>query len=70
MAKSKGSKRSKSHSHKKISHLHKIYKTKRRTRDHDQIHEDLKRETAVKLLNQETDYDVAGNAQNYCITCA
>jgi bud site selection protein 20 len=61
---------SKSHNHKKISHLHKIYKTKRRTRDHDQIHEDLKIDTAIKLINQNVDHDEAGSAQYYCIHCA
>lgn len=61
---------SKSHNHKKISHLHKVYKTKRRTRDHDQIHEDLKLDTAMKLINQNVDHDEAGSAQHYCIHCS
>ena len=50
--------------------MHKIYKTKRRTRDHDQIHEDLKIDTAIKLINQNVDHDEAGSAQYYCIHCA
>jgi len=53
------SKTSKSHGHKKISHLHKIYKTKRKTKDHDQIHEDLKLGTAMTLINQAVDHDEA-----------
>lgn len=63
-------KKSKSHGHKKISHLHKIYKTKRKTKDHDQIHEDLKLKNALKLLNQQVDHDLPGDGQNYCIHCA
>ena len=65
-----GNKISKSHSHKKTSHLHRIYKTKRKTRDHDQIHDDLKLETAIQLINQEVDHDLTGAAQHYCIHCA
>lgn len=48
----------------------KIFKTKRRTKDLDQIHSDLKPETASKLLHQEVDYDVSGCAQHYCLHCA
>jgi bud site selection protein 20 len=68
--KKKSQKHSKSHQHKKISHLHKIYKTKRKTKDHDQIHQDLKYQTAMNLLNQQVDHDIPGAAQNYCIHCA
>lgn len=68
--KAKSQKKSKSHSHKKISHLHKIYKTKRKTKDHDQIHKDLKLKNAFELINQQIDHDVPGAAQNYCIHCA
>ncbi|CAL8290253.1 zinc finger protein 593 [Gadus morhua] len=46
------------------------WKTKRRTKDLDQIHSDLKPEVATKLLHQEVDFDVTGCAQHYCITCA
>ncbi|CAF0790680.1 unnamed protein product [Brachionus calyciflorus] len=71
MAKKKScNRKSKSHSHKKISHLHKIYKTKRKTKDHDQIHVDLKIKNAYELLNQSVDNDVPGAAQNYCVHCA
>lgn len=70
MAKTKRGNKSKNHSHKHISHLHKKYKTKRRTRDLDQIHEDLKVDNIKKLILQPVDYDVTGNAQNYCVTCA
>ncbi|KAG7247179.1 hypothetical protein CRUP_006287, partial [Coryphaenoides rupestris] len=40
--------------HKNIS---KKWKTKRRTKDLDEIHSDMKPETAAKLLHQEVDYD-------------
>lgn len=68
--KKKSQKHSKNHHHKKISHLHKIYKTKRKTKDHDQIHVDLKLQTAMNLLNQPVDHDIPGCAQNYCVHCA
>lgn len=68
--KAKAQKKTKQHRHKKISHLHKIYKTKRKTKDHDQIHEDLKLKNAVKLLNQQEDIDLTGSAQHYCVHCA
>ncbi|CAD5219682.1 unnamed protein product [Bursaphelenchus okinawaensis] len=42
---------------------------KRKSKDLDQIHEDLKPEKAIKLMNQEVDFDVAGDAQHYCIEC-
>ncbi|KAK7904870.1 hypothetical protein WMY93_017477 [Mugilogobius chulae] len=34
------------------------------------IHADMKPEAAAKLLNQEVDYDITGNAQHYCLHCA
>jgi bud site selection protein 20 len=46
------------------------YRTKRKTKDIDQIHEDLKPENAAKLLNQPADFDLPGNAQFYCLECA
>ena len=68
--KSKSQKKTKQHNHKKCSHLHKIYKTKRKTKDHDQIHKDLQLKNAAKLLNQEEDIELAGSGQHYCIHCA
>lgn len=56
--------------HKGDKQLTAKYKTKRRTKDHDQIHFDLKPEQAKRLLNQPVDYDQTGNAQFYCIYCA
>lgn len=52
------------------TNLKKKYKTKRRAKDLDEIDEDLKPENAVKLLDQEIDFDKPGNAQFYCIHCA
>ena len=46
------------------------YRTKRKTKDIDEIHEDLKPQKRQKLLNQELDLDKPGQAQHYCITCA
>ncbi|TRY94071.1 hypothetical protein DNTS_027308 [Danionella cerebrum] len=48
----------------------KKWKTKRRTKDLDQIHVDMIPANSVKLLKQEIDYDITGNAQNYCLHCA
>lgn len=45
-------------------------KIKRRVKDLDEIHEDMKSENAEKLLNQPVDVDVPGNAQFYCLHCA
>lgn len=45
-------------------------KTKRRRRDLDEIHADLKPENAARLLRQEIDPDLPGCAQFYCLHCA
>lgn len=50
--------------------MHNKFKTKRKTKDVDEIEEDMKPENANKLLHQEIDYDATGNAQFYCIHCA
>lgn len=52
------------------THLSKKYKTKRRTKDLDEIDNDLKPENAEKLLNQEVDFDLPGEGQHYCLHCA
>ena len=46
------------------------YRTRRRTKDHDQIHVDMQPENARLLLNQPANFDVAGNAEFYCLHCA
>ncbi|KAH6925049.1 hypothetical protein HPB50_027407 [Hyalomma asiaticum] len=51
--------------HKGYTASHKKDKTKRRAKDLDQIHVDMQPENAEKLLNQEVDYDMPGDAQRY-----
>ncbi|KAJ1961828.1 hypothetical protein GGI12_003026 [Dipsacomyces acuminosporus] len=46
------------------------YKTKRRTKDLDQIQEDLRPENKEKLLSMPEDEDLPGLGQHYCIECA
>ncbi len=46
------------------------YKTKNRTKDVDEINEDMKPQNSSKLLNQKIDHDMPGNAQFYCLHCA
>ncbi|KAM3934881.1 zinc finger protein 593 [Leptodactylus fuscus] len=58
------------HKSDKKKNISKLWKTKRRVKDIDQIHEDLRSENAHRLLNQEIDYSLPGNAQHYCIHCA
>merc|ERR1711976_194 len=52
------------------THLKKKWRTKRRTRDLDQIDSDLTPENAEKLLSQPVDLDKSGNGQFYCVHCA
>merc|ERR1712244_123673 len=51
-------------------HLKKGWRTKRRTKDLDQIDTDLQPDNAQKLLKQEVDYDKPGLAQFYCVHCS
>ena len=44
--------------------------TKNRTRDLDQIVEDLQPEKAEKLANQPFDLELPGQGQHYCIECS
>lgn len=53
-----------------MKNIAKSWKTKRRVKDLDQIHEDMLPGNAGRLLKQEIDYDVPGNAQHYCLHCA
>ena len=46
------------------------YRLKRKTKDLDEVHADMKPEQSTKLLHQEVDYDVPGSAQHYCLHCA
>ncbi|EDO34998.1 predicted protein, partial [Nematostella vectensis] len=56
--------------HSNDKHLKKKYRTRKRTKDLDQIHEDLKPVKAAKLLSQEVDTDLPGCGQFYCLQCA
>ncbi|KAM4046211.1 zinc finger protein 593 isoform 1-T2 [Anomaloglossus baeobatrachus] len=58
------------HKSDKKKNISKLWKTKRRVKDIDQIHEDLRPENVPRLLKQEIDYSLPGNAQHYCIHCA
>nr|CAI5818100.1 unnamed protein product [Callosobruchus analis] len=50
--------------------LNRKHKTKRKTRDLDEVDQDLQPDKANKLLNQEVDFDKPGVAQHYCLHCA
>ena len=56
--------------HKGDRPLKEKYRTKRKTKDLDEIFEDLQPGNAEKLLKQEVDYDKVGNGQFYCLYCA
>ncbi|OAD55990.1 hypothetical protein WN48_04023, partial [Eufriesea mexicana] len=56
--------------HRGDTHLKKSWRTKRRTKDLDQIDEDLNEKNVKDLLNQEVDLDKPGAGQFYCIHCA
>ncbi|KAG5856117.1 hypothetical protein ANANG_G00004620 [Anguilla anguilla] len=64
------SKQTGNHKSDKKKNIAKTWKTKRRTKDLDQIHCDMKPTNATKLLKQEVDYDITGSAQHYCLHCA
>ncbi|CAG5130982.1 unnamed protein product [Candidula unifasciata] len=54
--------------HKGDKPLKEKYRTKRRTRDLDLIHDDMK--VPSSLLKQQVDLDKPGAAQFYCLHCA
>lgn len=58
------------HNNGKKKNIAKTWKTKRRTKDLDQIHADMIPTNAAKLLKQDVDYDVTGCGQHYCLHCA
>lgn len=55
--------------HRGDTHLRKGWRLRRRTKDLDQIDEDLQ-SRANQLLNEAVDIDRAGFAQHYCIHCS
>ncbi|XP_038049109.1 zinc finger protein 593-like [Patiria miniata] len=56
--------------HRGYTHIQKKYRTRRKTKDLDEIHEDMKPESSEKMLNQEIDHDKPGSGQHYCLHCA
>ena len=54
----------------KNKQFQKIRKTKRRTKDIDEIVNDLKPENIIKIQNQKLDEDLPGLGQFYCVFCA
>ncbi|EDV18592.1 uncharacterized protein TRIADDRAFT_34957 [Trichoplax adhaerens] len=56
--------------HKNIKDIKKKARTRHKTKDIDQIHQDLRNENARKLLQQSPDMDLPGLAQFYCLECA
>ncbi|XP_063405506.1 zinc finger protein 593-like [Mytilus trossulus] len=56
--------------HKGDKPLKEKYRTKRKTKDLDQIHEDMLPKNSTKLLEQEVNLDKPGGAQFYCLHCA
>ncbi|XP_064618008.1 zinc finger protein 593-like [Liolophura sinensis] len=56
--------------HKGDKPLKEKYRTKRKTKDLDQIHVDMRPENSERLLNQDVDLDKAGAGQFYCLHCA
>jgi len=64
------SKQTGNHKNGRKKNIAKTWKTKRKTKDLDEIHADMKPDAAAKLLKQAVDFDVTGLAQNYCLHCA
>ncbi len=62
--------RSKNKSHSGVDKRGKVLKTKRKTKDLDEVQTNMAAETARELLNQPIDYDVPGAGQHYCLYCA
>lgn len=54
--------------HKNIKDIKKKYRTRRRMKDIDQIHEEMQPKKTGKL--QAEDSDLPGSGQHYCIHCA
>lgn len=55
--------------HKNIKDLKKKFLTKRRTKDIDQVHDDMVPVKADALLHQTIDSDKPGDGQHYCLYC-
>ncbi|KAI8901291.1 hypothetical protein BC833DRAFT_548248 [Globomyces pollinis-pini] len=57
-------------SHHGIRDIKRGLKTKARTRDLDNIFEDMKPENKIKLQNQAVDPELPGFGQHYCVECS
>ncbi|PWA01439.1 hypothetical protein BB558_002462 [Smittium angustum] len=55
--------------HKGIKDVSKKYRSKRKTKDLDQIQQDLVEENKLKIENAEPDADLPGMGKFYCIEC-
>eukprot|EP00047_Mylnosiga_fluctuans_P011268 m.20339 g.20339 ORF g.20339 m.20339 type:complete len:142 (+) comp3523_c0_seq1:1752-2177(+) len=55
--------------HKNIKDIKKKYRTRRKTKDLDQIHEDLKPENVEAVVKAPIDGDLPGFGQFYCVHC-
>ncbi|KAG4093848.1 hypothetical protein H8356DRAFT_1695878 [Neocallimastix lanati (nom. inval.)] len=60
----------KKRNHHSIRDISRAARTRARTKDLDQIHEDLKPENVEKIKNALPDPDLPGMGKNYCIPCA
>jgi bud site selection protein 20 len=55
--------------HKNIRDNKRKFRTRARTKDLDQIHDDLNPEKYNQLKSQEINPDLPGMGQNYCVEC-
>lgn len=60
----------KKRTHKNIKDFKKKFRTRRKTKDIDQIHDDTKPEKIDLYLHQKIDPDLPGEGQHYCLYCA
>ena len=65
-----GQPQAKRKNHKGNKMLSERFRLKNKTKDIDEIHDDMVAKKAVQLLKQDIDLDIPGNAQFYCLHCA
>ena len=58
----------KKRTHKNVKDLKKKFRTKRKTKDIDEVHEDIEKKSD-SLLHQKIDPDLPGQGQFYCLSC-
>jgi len=59
----------KKRTHKSIKDFKKKFRTRKRTKDIDEVHEDVEKKSDA-LLHQKVDSDLPGQGQFYCLFCA